>query len=74
MATPAIEFRNVSKTFHHRFSEEWVAALSSASFEAAQGDVRVLITGPRGVERTVAFAVDEAPAAITQRVRETIED
>jgi hypothetical protein len=36
--------------------------------------VRALITGPQGFERTVVFALDEAPATITERVRETIED
>jgi hypothetical protein len=36
--------------------------------------VRVLITGPQGFERAVLFAVDEEPAVIMQRVRETIED
>jgi hypothetical protein len=35
---------------------------------------RVLITEPQGFERTVAFALDEAAATITQRVPETIED
>ena len=39
-----------------------------------RGGVRVLITWPQGFERTVMFALDEAPATITERVRETIED
>jgi hypothetical protein len=29
--------------------------------------------GQRGFERTVAFAIDEAAATFTQRVRETID-
>jgi hypothetical protein len=33
----------------------WIAA------DPSQGGVRVLITGPPGFERTVAFALDEAP-------------
>jgi hypothetical protein len=36
--------------------------------------VRVLITGPQGSERTVLFALDEDPAVITERVRETIDE
>jgi len=34
----------------------------------------VLITWPQGFERTVTFALDDAPATITERVRETIGD
>jgi hypothetical protein len=34
----------------------------------------VLITGPQGFERTIAFTLAEVPATITQQVRETIED
>jgi hypothetical protein len=34
----------------------------------------VLITGPHGFERTVAFALDDDPAAISERVRETVEE
>jgi hypothetical protein len=34
----------------------------------------VLITGAHGFERTVAFALDDAPAVIAERVRETVED
>jgi len=48
--------------------EGWIAA------DPFRGGVRVLITGPLGFERTVTFALDEAPATITERVRETIED
>jgi len=48
--------------------EGWIAA------DTFRGGVRVLITGPQGFERTVAFALDEAPATIAERVRETIED
>jgi hypothetical protein len=35
--------------------------------------VRILITGPKGFERTVAFALDEDAATITQRVGERME-
>ena len=48
--------------------EGWIAA------DTFRGGVRVLITGPQGFERTVTFALDESPATITERVRETIED
>jgi hypothetical protein len=48
--------------------EAWIAA------DPSRGGVRVLITGPPGLERTVAFAHDEAAATITERVRETIDD
>jgi hypothetical protein len=46
--------------------EGWIVA------DTFRGGLRVLITGPQGFERTVMFELDEAPAAITQRVRETI--
>jgi len=48
--------------------EGWIAA------DPFRGGVRVLITGPQGFERTVTFSLDEVPATITERVRETIED
>jgi hypothetical protein len=34
----------------------------------------VLITGPHGFERTASFPLDEDPAVIAERVRETLED
>jgi hypothetical protein len=34
----------------------------------------VLITGPYGFERIVTFAIDDDPAVIKERVRETMED
>ena len=45
--------------------EAWIAA------DPSGGDVRVLITGPQGFERPATFALDEAAAAISQRVGET---
>jgi hypothetical protein len=36
--------------------EAWIAA------DPTQGGVRVLITGPQGFERTVAFALDDYAA------------
>jgi hypothetical protein len=47
--------------------EAWIAAAPS------RGGVRVVIIGPQGFERTVAFALDEAAATITERVRETLD-
>ena len=48
--------------------EAWIAA------DLSLGGVRVLITGPPGFERTVAFALDEAAATTTEWVRETVDD
>jgi hypothetical protein len=39
-----------------------------------RGDVRVIITGPQGFERYVAFAMNEDSSEISRRVRETIEE
>ena len=38
-----------------------------------QWRVRILIRGPHGFERTVAFAIDDDLAVIAERVRETME-
>jgi hypothetical protein len=43
--------------------EGWIAA------DPFRGGVRVLITGPQGFERSVAFAIEEDPAVIAQYVR-----
>ena len=48
--------------------EAWIAA------DPFRGGVKVLITGPQGFERTVTFKIDDGPAVITERVRETLED
>jgi hypothetical protein len=50
-----------------RRHKAWIAA------DPFRGDLRVIITGPQGFERYVAFAVNEDPAEISRRVRETIE-
>jgi hypothetical protein len=47
--------------------EAWISA------DPFHGGVRVLITGPHGFDREVSFALDEVPAAITEQVRETLE-
>jgi hypothetical protein len=38
------------------------------------GGVKVLITEPHGFDRTVTFALDDDPAIIAERVRETMEE
>jgi len=38
------------------------------------GGVKVLITGPHGLERSVTFALDEDPVLIAERVRATLEE
>jgi hypothetical protein len=48
--------------------EAWIAA------DPFNGGFRVLITGPHGFERTVAFAIDDDLAVIAERVRETLEE
>ena len=47
--------------------EAWIAA------DPFRGGFRVLITGPQGFERNVAFALDDHSAEIARRVRETLE-
>jgi hypothetical protein len=47
--------------------EAWIAA------DVFKGGVKILITGPQGFERTVTFALDDDPAVIAERVRETME-
>ena len=48
--------------------EAWIAA------DPFQGGFRVLITGPHGFEGAVTFAIDDDPAEIVQRVRQTMEE
>ena len=47
--------------------EGWIAS------DPFKGGVRVLITGPRGFERVVQFAMDEQTSELTRSVRETLE-
>ena len=47
--------------------EAWIAA------DPFKGGIRVLITGPNGFERTLTLALDDDPAVIAERVRETLE-
>jgi len=48
--------------------EAWIAS------DPFGGGVKVLITGPHGLERTVTFALDDDPAIVAERVRETLEE
>ena len=48
--------------------EAWIAA------DPFKGGFRLLITGPHGFERTVTLAIDDDPAVIADRVRETLEE
>jgi hypothetical protein len=48
--------------------EAWIAA------DAFKGGFRVLITGPQGFERTLLFGIDDDPAVVAERVRETMEE
>jgi hypothetical protein len=47
--------------------EAWIVA------DPFRGGFRVVITGPNGFERAVTFALDDDPAVIAERVRETVE-
>ena len=47
--------------------EAWIAT------DPFKGGIRVLITGPNGFERTLTLAIDDDPAVIAERVRETLE-
>jgi hypothetical protein len=48
--------------------EAWIAA------DQFNRGFRVLITGPLGFERTVVFEMDDDPAVIAERVRETMDE
>ena len=48
--------------------EAWIVA------DPFKGGFRLLITGPNGFERTVTLAVDDDPAAIADRVRQTLDE
>jgi hypothetical protein len=48
--------------------EAWIAA------DPFKGDFRVQITGPQGFKRSAVFALDDDPALIAERVRETLDE
>ena len=48
--------------------EAWISA------DRFKSGLRVLITGSHGFERTVMLALDDDPAVIAERVRETLDE
>jgi len=48
--------------------EAWIAA------DPFRGGFRVLITGPQGLEQSVAFALNDDEAVVTEQIRSTLED
>jgi ABC-2 type transport system ATP-binding protein len=56
VATPALEFRDVSKTFRSRMSGSEVVALSGVSFDAASGEVCAFL-GPNGAGKTTSINI-----------------
>jgi hypothetical protein len=48
--------------------EAWISA------DPFKSGFRALITGSHGFERTVMFALDDDPAIIAERVRETLDE
>jgi hypothetical protein len=48
--------------------EAWISA------DRFNSGFRVLITGSHGFERTMLFALDDDPAVIAERVRETLDE
>jgi ABC-2 type transport system ATP-binding protein len=56
MASPAIEFRDVTKVYQRRFSRESIPALANISFEAAAGEVCAFL-GPNGAGKTTSISI-----------------
>ena len=52
----------------HGPHEAWIAA------DPFKGGFRVLITGPQGFEREAVFAIEDDPAVIAERIRQTLEE
>jgi ABC-2 type transport system ATP-binding protein len=56
MATPAIEFCDVAKTYQRRFAGPRIPALSGISFEVARGEVCAFL-GSNGAGKTTSMSV-----------------
>jgi ABC-2 type transport system ATP-binding protein len=56
MATPAIEFSDVTKVFERRFRGSRVPALSNISFQVAPGEVCAFL-GPNGAGKTTSMNI-----------------
>jgi ABC-2 type transport system ATP-binding protein len=56
MATPAIEFRNVSKVYRRRLAGQEVPALADVSFEVMPGEVCAFL-GPNGAGKTTSISI-----------------
>ena len=48
--------------------EAWITA------DPFRGGYKIVVTGPHGFERVVTCALDDDPAVVAERVRETLED
>ena len=56
MATPAIEFADVTKVYQRRFAGVRVPALANISFEVARGEVCAFL-GPNGAGKTTSMSI-----------------
>ncbi len=56
MATPAIEFRNITKVYRRRLAGQEVSALADISFEVMPGEVCAFL-GPNGAGKTTSISI-----------------
>ena len=56
MASPAIEFCDVTKVYRRRFTRRSIPALANISFEAAAGEVCAFL-GPNGAGKTTSISI-----------------
>jgi ABC-2 type transport system ATP-binding protein len=56
MTVPALEFRNVTKTYRRWLGGQQVAALSQVSFSVAEGEVCAFL-GPNGAGKTTSISI-----------------